>query len=165
MAQAAAAQRKASFLTFAVTGVAAMLLALAVVSTWAFSSRLPIGENVAPGVPSQSAEPTSEPTADPTQDATPNASADMGLSEAEAVIAARAAAPDSATQPVVAANAGPANEQLKPLSSYETSSHVEPDHWIWVVVTDSGGDLNGVGTIVVLDFFTGEVYEVIRTRG
>jgi hypothetical protein len=42
---------------------------------------------------------------------------------------------------------------------------VEPDHRIWVVVTDSGGDLNGEGTIVVLDFFTGEVYEVIRTRG
>ena len=164
MAQAAAAQRKASIFTFAVTGVAAVLLALAVVSSWAFSSRLPLGENAAPGVRSQSADATSEP-ADPTQDAKPNASADMGLSEVEAVIAARAAAPDSATQPVVAANAGPANEQLKPLSSYETSSHVEPDHWIWVVVTDSGGDLNGVGTIVVLDFFTGEVYEVIRTRG
>lgn len=161
VADAAMAHREASLLPVAVTAMAAVLLAAAATSALAFSSQLPLGESVASSVPSQSADSTPDPTPDPT--ASP--SAVLGLSEAEAIVAARAAAPESVGQPVVAAYAGPAQDLLQPLSSYASSSRVEPDQWIWVVVTDSGGELDGEGTIVVLDFITGEAYEVIKTRG
>lgn len=85
-----------------------------------------------------------------------------GLSRDEAVEAARAAAPQSAHRPVAVAEAGPASDLV---GSAGIAPDVPGDRWIWYIFLSDVGPLSGEGSIVILDFFDGRVYEVVNVIG
>jgi hypothetical protein len=49
-----------------------------------------------------------------------------------------------------------------PELSDATRGVVAPDRWVWVVYLASGEPLAAEGTVVVLDFIDGTVYEVVN---
>ncbi len=118
------------------------------------------GASVAPATPDVSTAPSVGPTQSPTETLLPSAS--TALTEAEAILAARAAAPQAAEWPVLVAKSGTAQELLFDEGGYQVARDVPPDRLIWVVVLgESRGTYDAEGTIVVLDFVSGEVYESV----
>jgi hypothetical protein len=85
-----------------------------------------------------------------------------GLSKAEAVEIARQAAPQSADYPITVAEAGPASELVADTGFAED---VPGDRWIWYIVLDNGGALSGEGSIIVIDYVDGRVYDVVDIIG
>lgn len=84
-----------------------------------------------------------------------------GFTQEQAVAAARAAAPQSADRRIISAKAGPLGELLAP-GTYDFSSAIPSDRWVWVINLGSGQPLGeGQGSIVVIDFLDGRVYGVI----
>lgn len=84
-----------------------------------------------------------------------------GLTEEQAVVAARAAAPQAADQPLLAANAGPAGERLKPDEAYPIDPPLPADRMVWVINFGSGPPLGQQGTMIIIDLLDGSVYAVI----
>ena len=80
------------------------------------------------------------------------------LSEAEAVDIARGAAPQSADYPIQVAEAGPASELVADTGMAED---VPGDRWVWYIVLGTGGYLSGGGTVIVIDYIDGRVYDVV----
>jgi hypothetical protein len=81
----------------------------------------------------------------------------FGLSKAEALAIAREAAPQSADYPVFVAEAGPASEWA---ADPRFPEDVPGDRWVWYVVLDTGA-LSGEGSIIVIDYIDGRVYDVV----
>lgn len=122
------------------------------------------GASVAPATPDVSTAPPVGSTQSPTATLLPSApaSASTALTEAEAILVARAAAPQAADWPVLVAKSGTAQELLFDEGGYQVARDVPPDRLIWVVVLgESRGTYDAEGTIVVLDFVSGEVYESV----
>jgi len=93
---------------------------------------------------------------------TPAPSLLSGLTELEAIAAARAAAPHAADRRVVSAKAGPVGQLMRPIEEYEFSSPLEPDRWVWVIAIVSGDGWDGEATLVVIDYLDGRVYLVFN---
>lgn len=99
-------------------------------------------------------------TPSPTAQATPAASA-AGLTEAEAVDAARSAA-DRLDMIAVHSESGPASEVLRPRLSFDFADVPPEDTWVWLInLSDGGPPLGQEGSIVVIDYFDGTVYGVM----
>jgi hypothetical protein len=86
------------------------------------------------------------------------AACSVGLSKAEALEIAREAAPRSADFPVFVAKAGPAGELVGNDTRFAVD--VPGDRWVWYVVLDTGA-LSGEGSMIVIDYLDGRVYEVV----
>ncbi len=106
--------------------------------------------------------PTLEVSPLPSGAATPSG----GLTMGQAIAAARASAPQSAELPVTVAKAGPAGELLDSPEGYHAAPGLPHDRWVWVVVLfDNSAPLSGRGSIVVIDFVNGAVYDVMNVIG
>lgn len=87
-----------------------------------------------------------------------------GLSEAEAVEIALAAAPQSDDYQVVqVAEAGPAGELV---ADYGLAEQVPRDRWVWHIVLGTDRTLGGEDAVtIVIDYIDGRVYEVVQIIG
>lgn len=113
--------------------------------------------STAPASPPPTASATAA-ASPPTETPTPVATAPVGLTLAQAVDLARAAAPESAAFPAAVAEAGPSGNLIDPqVGDFE---HPAADHWIWYISLASGPPWEG--SIVVIDYFDGRVYGVIN---
>lgn len=88
-----------------------------------------------------------------------------GLLEAEAVAAARSAAPQAADWPARVAKAGRIAEVFTAMNEFDWSRSLDPNRWVWQVSFGAGEALDSQGTHVFLDFETGQVLWVMNTRG
>ncbi|MBA2266194.1 MAG: hypothetical protein H0W17_07360 [Chloroflexi bacterium] len=61
------------------------------------------------------------------------------------------------------ARAGPASELE--LEGFANLADVDGDRWVWYILLSDLGPLSGEGTIVILDFIDGRVYEAIDVIG
>jgi hypothetical protein len=94
-----------------------------------------------------------------TQTATP-----IGLTQDEAVAAARAAAPRSAEWSLLSAKSGRVGDRLVPVEAYPISPFPSDDRWVWVIELGTGQEpLGGFQSTVVLDFLDGHLYTVLKS--
>jgi hypothetical protein len=137
--------------------IAAAAIVVSVGITMASSLGRPVGQDPAnPALPAES--PTAQPTPAPSTAISPN----LGMTEELAVAAARAAAPQAAEYPVIVAKAGSAEELLYAEGGYQIAPGLPRDRWVWVVILgDTRGPLDADGSIVVIDFIDGTIYEVV----
>jgi hypothetical protein len=99
---------------------------------------------------------------EPVGTATPSSTTTTsGLTEAEAVAAARTAAPQTANQPLLSAHSGPAGELLVPAEAYAIEPPLPPDRLVWKLVFGSGSGFDAEGSIVVIDALDASVYAII----
>ena len=148
----------------AATVVAAVLVTSVIVLVAGGGRDRPVslntGASSAPASPAASLQPTDSPI--PTLMPSVAASAQAALTESEAISAARAAVPQAAEWPVLVAKSGTAQELLFDEGGYQIAYDLPGDRLIWVVVLgESRGTYDAEGTIVVLDFVTGAVYETV----
>jgi len=103
---------------------------------------------------SSSTSPSAAPvTGSPGPSATPRS-----LARAEAIEIARAADSESTGREVQAAEAGLAGELAATHSPITGLSDLPPDQRVWVVVLhDPGPNLEGGGSVAVIDYYTGDV--------
>lgn len=107
-----------------------------------------------PSTPTPTEAPTSAPA-----DLTPQG----GLTEVDAIATARATSPEAAGWPVLVAKAGSAQELPYDEGGYQVAPGLRGDQLVWVVILGDRRDtLDAEGTLVVIDFLTGEVYEVVK---
>jgi len=106
--------------------------------------------------PSAAASLTTEPP--PTQ---PTAGPELALTQELAIATARAAAPHAATGRVLVAKAGSAGDLLYAEGGYQIAQGLPQDRWVWVVILATGSGFGAEGSIVVMDFLDGTVYEVV----
>lgn len=88
-----------------------------------------------------------------------------GLTEAEAVAAARVAAPQAVTWDLRAAQSGPFGDVFPAMDEFDWSRDISPDRWVWLVSLGIGEPLDSQGSFVILDFADGTIYQVVNTRG
>jgi hypothetical protein len=138
------------------TTVAAIVL---VVGGLAFAASLGRGRDVGqtsvatPGA-STRASASAAPTASPP---------DVGITEEQAVAAARAAAPAGDQRDVIFADAGPSSALFEP-QEFDFSDGIASDQWVWVVTLATGQQMDAVGSIVVVDYASGEVLGIMNFR-
>ena len=111
----------------------------------------PDGWDPQTGRPSSAATPSAEPTRTPRP-----SQRTVGLSRADAVAAARAAAPGTGDWEVVVATAGPIRDVNPNWSLAEWSRDLPEDTWVWYLYLRSGEE----GVLVYLDHADGRIYEV-----
>lgn len=167
--------RRPMWLTAATVGSATLVVLVGIAVGSSLLGYGPVGQG--PAISSESPSAAASPTASDTPSATASVTAPAfpapagqatpgpalpGLTEEAAAAAARAAAPQSAAWPVVVAKAGPAGELLYSEGGYQIAPGLPHDRWVWVIILgDSSQALDGEGSIVVIDFLDGTVYEVV----
>jgi hypothetical protein len=84
-----------------------------------------------------------------------------GISRDAAIAAAREAVPRSATWEVRVANFGTAGDLLYAEGGYQIARGLPGDRQVWVVVLGTGSGFEAEGSIVVIDYLDGTIYEVV----
>ena len=142
-----------------VSSVLLVVLIAAVGTAALLSGRQIVGQapeaSSSAAIQSASEVPDPEPTRAPASEST-----SAGLTEDQAVIAAREAAPQSGDLEVSSAKVGTFEELLGPPETFgDIPPGIPGDRMVWVIVLGGNGPEQG-GSIVVIDFLDGRLYKV-----